>query len=72
MTFSVPLGFIVIGVVGALFIIYRHIKKIQDYNKQLFIRAWQLEVMLMHVSNDCEPATQEQIKKFLDAIEPLD
>lgn len=72
MTFSVPLVFIVVGIVGTLFIIYRHISKIQNYNKQLFLRAWQMELMLIYIAKESSPELQEQIKKFLDVIEPLD
>lgn len=72
MIFDIPIGLMVIGVTGALYIIYRHISKIQRYNKQLFLRAWQMEVMLMYVAKESSPELQERIETFLDAIEPLD
>lgn len=72
MTFSGFWVFMGIGIVGALYIIYRHINKIQRYNQQLFIRAWQMEVMLMYVAKESSPELQERIETFLDSIEPLD
>ena len=72
MTFSGLSVFIGIGIIGALYIIYRHISKIQHYNKQLFIRAWRLEMMLIYIAKESSPEIQERIEKFLDAIEPLD
>lgn len=72
MTFLELWVFIGIGVGGALYIIYRHISKIQRYNQQLFMRAWQMEIMLMYVVKECEPELQAQVEQFLEAIEPLD
>jgi len=72
MTFSGLWVFMGIGVVGALYIIYRHINKIQRYNRQLFQRAWQIEMYLIHIAQQSSPEVQTRIEKFLDAIEPLD
>lgn len=39
--------------------------------KQLFIRSWQMESMLIYVANSLEDERSDTIKEFLDNIKPL-
>lgn len=41
------------------------------YNKQLFVRAWRLELILMAIYNDCSEESKEKIRYTLSSIKPL-
>jgi len=56
----------IIGLVGSLFIIYRHVRKIHNYNKQLFVRAWRFELAMMEIYQDCPEHIQFKIRQLLE------
>jgi hypothetical protein len=41
------------------------------YNKQLFVRAWQLELLLIDIYGDSATDIKKQIAHTLDNITPL-
>jgi len=53
-----------------IYLLYR-VYVLKKYSKQLFIRAWGLELKLLHIYNSCDPDIQHEIDKTLSDIKPL-
>jgi hypothetical protein len=51
---------------------WARVRDVKEYNKKLFIRAWNLQLFLMEIYPECPPHTQALIEKHLkDEVQSL-
>lgn len=70
---NMPNYFIIINIlllIGLITFIYKWYTQ-RTYNKQLFTRAWNLELTLIHIYDDSTDDVKKKILHTLDNITPL-
>lgn len=64
-------------IITTIFLFCTNLYLLKKYNrvrnnlKQVFIRSWEMESMLIYVANTMEDERSDVIKEFLDNVKPI-
>lgn len=70
MDFTMLIAIIFFLICTNLFIYFRY-RRSKRWNRELFIRSWKMESMLVYIANSSGEEESEIIKEFLEDIKPL-